>query len=298
MERGQYAKNIRAQIEKHGDNIVGVYVNSPHNPTGTRLSKQEFDQIFAGLNEYNSGEHLKRRQGRKIGLIMDNPYPHAAPEVVRSENQKGLDTGLDSFRQDQVTPWIMPVSGSKFFGTAEPGFTMIAVHSTYAKLLAARLIRSVGIGFFSPFFRALTAVLQAENDDTVLNHFARLREKYIANRAALEKVLGKSVVDGDAGMTALVKISSDDYLGRTMTTHDGLAFPINDLNDVIEYLANKHGVIAVNNGIDESGLALLRLAAAEEPANYEQGVNRLAAALNELRMTPSRQPKRAATSAV
>src|ERR1700743_1282725 len=98
----------------------------------------------------------------------------------------------------------MPVSTSTFFGTADPGFTMIATHATYAKPLAARLMRSVGIGFFSPYFRAPAARLQATNDATVLDHFAKLRAKYIANRGALARALDSAVVDGDPGMTALV----------------------------------------------------------------------------------------------
>ena len=83
MARGRYADNIRAQLAAHGDAVVGVYVNSPHNPTGTLLTKADFEQIFAVLNAANSGAALERRGGRKIGLVMDNPYPHAAPEIVR-----------------------------------------------------------------------------------------------------------------------------------------------------------------------------------------------------------------------
>jgi hypothetical protein len=177
MTRGRCADHIRARLEAHGAAVVGVYINSPHNPTGSLLTKGDFDQIFAVLNAANTGAALERRGGRKIGLVMDNPYPHAAPEIMRG-GQRGLDTGLDSFRQDQTTPWIMPVSGSKFFGTAEPGFTMVATHAAYAKALSARLMRSVGIGFFSPYFRALTATLQAANDTAVLDHFGSLRAKY------------------------------------------------------------------------------------------------------------------------
>lgn len=287
MSRGRYADHIRAQLEAHGDAVVGVYVNSPHNPTGSLLAKADFEAIFAVLNAANSGAALERRGGRKIGLVMDNPYPHAAPEITRG-GQRGLDTGLDSFRQDQATPWIMPVSGSKFFGTAEPGFTMIATHAAYAKALAARLMRSVGIGFFSPYFRALAATLQAANDSVVLDHFGVLRAKYIANRKALVSALDTAVVDGDPGMTALVTIDPQDFEGRLLPGRDGDHFPIDDLNDAIEYLANRHGVITVNNGIDSNGRALLRLAAAEEPANYSKGIERLAAGFGEMREAPRR----------
>jgi aspartate/methionine/tyrosine aminotransferase len=287
MSRGRYADHIRAQLEAHGDAVVGVYVNSPHNPTGSLLAKADFEAIFAVLNAANSGAALERRGGRKVGLVMDNPYPHAAPEITRG-GQRGLDTGLDSFRQDQATPWIMPVSGSKFFGTAEPGFTMIATHAAYANALAARLMRSVGIGFFSPYFRALAATLQAANDSVVLDHFGVLRAKYIANRKALVSALDTAVVDGDPGMTALVTIDPEDFGGRLLPGRDGDHFPIDDLNDAIEYLANRHGVITVNNGIDSNGRALLRLAAAEEPANYAKGIERLAAGFDEMREAPRR----------
>ena len=297
MARGRYADHIRTQIEAHGDAVVGVYVNSPHNPTGTLLTRADFEQIFAVLNAANSPPALERRGGRKIGLVMDNPYPHAAPEITRA-GQRGLDTGLDSFRQDQATPWIMPVSASKFFGTAEPGFTMIATHAAYAKPLAARLMRSVGIGFFSPYFRALTATLQIANDATVLDHFAILRAKYIANRGALKTALDTAVVDGDPGMTALVTIDPQDFEGRLLPGRGDELFPIDDLNDAIEYLANRHGVITVNNGMDTAGRALLRLAAAEEPANYARGIAQLAAGFGEMRQAPRRnEPAKARTAA-
>ena len=297
MARGRYADHIRTQLEAHGDAVVGVYVNSPHNPTGTLLTRADFEAIFAVLNAANSGAALERRGGRRIGLVMDNPYPHAAPEIMRG-GQRGLDTGLDSFRQDQATPWFMPVSASKFFGTAEPGFTMIATHAAYAKPLAARLMRSVGIGFFSPYFRALTTTLQPANDSVVLDHFAKLRAKYIANRGALKSALDAAVVDGDPGMTALVTIDPGDFEGRLLPGRGDELFPIDDLNDAIEYLANRHGVITVNNGMDSAGRALLRLAAAEEPANYKTGIERLAAGFGEMRKAPRRnEPKQARTAA-
>ena len=85
MARGRYADHIRAQLEAHGDAVVGVYVNSPHNPTGSLLTKADFEQIFAVLNAANSGAALEKRGGRKIGLVMDNPYPHAAAEILGVE---------------------------------------------------------------------------------------------------------------------------------------------------------------------------------------------------------------------
>ena len=69
---------------------------------------------------------------------------------------------------------------------------------------------------------------------------------------------------------------------------DGRHFPIDDLNDAIEFLANRHGVITVNNGMSSDGRALLRLAAAEEPVNYRKGIQSLAAGFEEIRAAPRR----------
>jgi hypothetical protein len=104
----------------------------------------------------------------------------------------------------------------------------------------------------------------------------------------LVSALDSAVVDGDPGMTALVTIDPQDFEGRLLPRRDGDHFPIDDLNDAIEYLANRHGVITVNNGIDSNGRALLRLAAAEEPANYSKGIERLAAGFGEMREAPRR----------
>jgi hypothetical protein len=40
--------------------------------------------------------------------------------------------------------------------------------------------------------------------------------------------------------------------------------------------------------MDSAGRALLRLAAAEEPANYRKGIDRLAAGFSEMREAPRR----------
>ena len=108
----------------------------------------------------------------------------------------------------------------------------------------------------------------------------------------LPPALDTAVVDGDPGMTALVTIDPQDFEGRLLPGRGDELFPIHDLNDAIEYLANRHGVITVNNGMDSAGRALLRLAAAEEPANYAKGIAQLAAGFSEMREAPRRnEPK-------
>ena len=49
--------------------------------------------------------------------------------------------------------------------------------------------------------------------------------------------------------------------------------------------------------MDNAGRALLRLAAAEEPANYKKGIERLAAGFGEMRQAPRRNDPAKARSA-
>jgi len=42
IARWRYADHIGAQLDSHGNAIVGVYINLPHNPTGSLLAAAEF----------------------------------------------------------------------------------------------------------------------------------------------------------------------------------------------------------------------------------------------------------------
>ena len=68
MARGRYADHIRAQLEAHGDAVVGVYVNSPHNPTGRIYDAGTLTQLADLLDRASA------KFGSRIFLLSDEPY--------------------------------------------------------------------------------------------------------------------------------------------------------------------------------------------------------------------------------
>ena len=281
MERGRYADNILAALEgaqAQKANVVAIYINSPHNPTGQILTRADFEEIFSRLDAINA---QRRRQCRPpIAILCDNPYFHAC---AQAKDTGRLDAGMEPF-QKRETPWIVAFSFSKAFGSATPGFSAAVCSDDLKAAVSARMMReSTAISYDKRFYDAMADALQMGHAPLALAHFSNVRKKYIVNRATLETI-GLPVVDGDPGMTALVKLHPSEYCGAQVRQHDGSPMTIEDLNDVIEYAANKHGIVAVNNGVDpQTGEWLLRLAAAEKPERYAQGVVNLKAALDELR---------------
>lgn len=69
---------------------------------------------------------------------------------------------------------------------------------------------------------------------------------------------------------------------------------IKDTNDLVEWLANRHGVITVNNDdpSQRSDKILLRLAAAVSPDHYAVAVNSLITAFDEIKNAPIKTPLR------
>lgn len=281
MSPGNLVSSITTAVRIDPD-VMAIYLNSPHNPTGTVISHDELAQIMDTLDVINAA----RPEGRRITVILDNPYFHAAPQNQEA-GKPSLDCGFeDIFTADRATPWATVQSFSKAFGMASPGFSIVATHPDVAKGLNARFTRTSLLGFSTEMYESLSEALSPENDDKVLGHFQALHDKYVANRAALEQELGDYVVPGAAGMTALVKLDAATFLDRRVKDLNGQDFDLNDLNDVIEWLANKHEVVTVNNGIDSRGNLLLRLAAAAEPETYETGIKSLKAGLETIETAP------------
>ncbi len=286
MQRGQYAANIAAALAAN-NNIAAVYLNSPHNPTGLRLTATDFAEIFAVLDAHNSSPAM-RALGKKVTLILDNPYFHAA-----SAGQSSLlDFGGEAFKLERITPWVSVQSFSKAWGTAQPGFTLLCCHPSLAKAFNTRLTRTVMLSYDKNFYGAILHCLQPAQDAACLSHFSDLRQKYVQNRAALEAAFGvnkpspATCLDGDAGMTALLRLDSNQFFNRQVSGKDNKPMTLANTNDLIEWLANKAGVVTVNNGLDSEGNALLRLAAAAQPAQYAQAVQRLQNAFAEVQAAP------------
>ncbi|HEU0117853.1 MAG TPA: pyridoxal phosphate-dependent aminotransferase [Alphaproteobacteria bacterium] len=297
MEPGQYAKDIEIQLESYGDRIAGIYLNSPHNPSGQIMTSQDIADIFAVVNEYNNAHNLRYRHNHKVGIVMDNPYAHVCPEKMEG-NTRSLDTGLEAFTLDQITPWMMPISMSKSFGMASPGFSLVAAHPEYTDALTENFMATSCISYSPQFFEAMKTLLGEDKADSTLDHFAGLREKYHVNRAALETAFGDAVLEGAPGMIGVVKVDLRDYIGKSVAKPDGSEFTIQNGHDLVEYLANKAGVATVWQETEPSKLLKahrwegLRLSAAETPERYAEGIHRVREGLAALNPQPSAEPQR------
>lgn len=281
MNPDYIVSSIIASIRLDPD-ILAIYINSPHNPTGTVISHEQLAEIMDTLEVINE----TRPKERRISVILDNPYFHAAAQNTAADKPY-LDCGFeDIFSADSATPWATVQSFSKAFGMASPGFSIVATHPDMAEGLNARFTRTSLLGFSENMYEALGTILKPENDPIVLGHFESLHDKYVANRKTLETELAPYVVDGAAGMTALLKLHEDIFTNRIVEDNDGNEFTLTNLDDVIEWLANKHDVVGVNNGVDAQGNLLLRLAAAAQPDVYERGIHSLKAGLETIKTAP------------
>ena len=279
------AQDIDALLEKH-KNIVGMYFEINNNPTGKRKTQKECQEILNVLNKHNSGEYLASRKGAKIGLMFDLPYLHACPET-KVGGERTLDTGLQIFTRDQATPWVMNSSGSKDLGTASPGLHWLVGSDEYKAPLKKAVMSGPGVSYLPEFLRAVGKMVLPKYYGDFLDHCAKIRDgKYKPNRGFLESS-GLTVVEGDPSMTALFQIKAKEYAGKILYRHDGSELVVKDFDDVVEYAANKYGVVMVNSGNDKNGNWQGRLAAAPEVEDYAEGVRRVVAALNEIRSATS-----------
>lgn len=259
MSKDDFAGAIHKAIEKHyaanpDQPVVAVYTNGRHNPTGAQMSAQEMQKMM---------DYLAKRveiDGRAILHIADHPYFHAC-------RQQGglpyLDNGYQGvLTPDSKTPWISLVSFSKALGTARSGLSITIARPDMEDQVRAYLTETTGVSFAPEFYDQVVKILSQENDVPVLRHFAHLREKYSENRhqvRQLSKVL--PLVDGDPNMTCLLEVP-DRLLGRSVVCHDGETRTINDVNDLVEYVANETGVIIVNNSTQDRNYVRFALAEA------------------------------------
>ncbi|MBI1327958.1 MAG: aminotransferase class I/II-fold pyridoxal phosphate-dependent enzyme [Alphaproteobacteria bacterium] len=273
------AEGLAEQIEEaltnsQGRTITAVYINSPHNPTGMIVTPEEMGRVMTVLEKFNTNEEwLKARGGVKVALCIDNPYFHA---LQRSANprQGYLDAGLANvLRPDTATPWYAPFSFSKALASAERGVTAFIAHPETYLAFSKIINEDLGPAHDKHFFSEMMAKIFApEFDEAVLEYFADLREKYIANHATLKRIFGDAVVQWDGSMTCLVEVS-DDMFGRQVTGKTGTRI-IKDLNDFIEFAGQEEGIVVVNNTM-KTGPSYLRFAFATQPDRFAEGAEKL-----------------------
>jgi len=251
---------------------LAVVINSPHNPTGKIYPIGWFKSLWAAL------EKLNGRIKNKILLALDIPYFYALPDT--GKNGHYLQGGFEHLtKADSNTPWNVDISFSKALGMARPGLTIKVVSPSIAADMKKFLTSNGGLSYDPNFFEMARQAFQPEKDSIHRAHYAALREKYRLNFGTLKKAFGGQVVDGDPGMTALLKL--DGILGKSITI-DGHTYTFKDTADLVEYLGNVAKVVTVDNGV-ESGSLLLRVALAQKPEKFSEAVSRMEDAIDQIR---------------
>lgn len=271
---------------------VAITLNTPHNPTG-----RYYTEAFM-KNQAEALETRNRDGGLKTALLLDIPYFYALPRTAEGSDHY-LDGGFEHLTNaDAATPWFAAVSFSKALGTANMGLTFVVVHPEYAQAFARQLTSRNGMGYTPGLYEQVERVFAPEFDQVHLDHYAALREKYGVN---FEKTVatfgGELMVDGDPGMTALLKLPN--MKGKVLQGSDGEAWPINDTADFLEYLGNEHNVVAVDNGMTEDDEMLIRVALAPKPQNFAPAIERVFGAYTEVAgTTVAQHPGQRAISGV
>ena len=272
--------------------LQAIIVNPEHNPTGKVYPKA----FVQGLVDYIEGVNKARLDADKqpIFIALDPPYFHsrdANPNADIDQGECYYDSPIGSAINDaQYTPVAASIPGTKAWGTAAFGMTILAGNQRAMDLLNPALLVTNGLAGFDEVFNLFADFMAVDHDQARLAFEAHLRSKYQQNKDARDEALadlvGASLVDGDAGMTCLLKLELNHFFGKTVMGEKTGAFSINEMNDIIEYLALNHGIVTVNNG-SRDGLGFLRLANALKPENYAEAMVHLKTGLEALTQVQS-----------
>lgn len=245
--------------------IMGVYVNSPDNPTGIQRSAAQIKELMDGLEEYNA---QRQKDGKPlVRVIFDTPYFMSCDQRDASSPSL-LDAGYDGVLDDaaMLTPWFVDISFSKAYGFATPGFHAVIAHPAYAKNFADMVNTVYGNALDVSFGEKITRILAPENDAEALAHFAMLRDKYTQNKDTLAQHFGDYIMAGQPNMTCLLQLP-DDFFGRSVAGNAvDKTYTINDMNDFLEYCGWEYNIVFVNNGG-----RLARIAMAMKPDRFAKG---------------------------
>ncbi len=270
------------------DALQGIIVNGQHNPTG-KIYPLSWHVGFMDYVETVNKQRVSESK-KPIMVMYDMPYFHTLEANPDADIEAGecyyQDAGLkEAMEKAGDTPFIGIIPGTKAWGTANPGMTIVVMNDAAKKILEQELMQSFGLAGLDEYFEYIADFLGPEFDQPLLEHEAKLRNKYKANNVALQNGLEDgnvvSLVDGDAGMTSLLELDLDYFYGKTVHGDVTGDYEISDMNDIVEFLALNYGVVTVNNGKRE-GKGYLRLANALGPEKYAEAVPLLCEGLNEI----------------
>lgn len=272
-----YDNNVSELLQS--GKLDALYTNGAHhNPTGKNYGKNYAIGLQAELEEINAGAESP------VVHILDIPYFHAL-EQNTDLNGPYYDHGIKELTDPEAeTPWIAIVSFSKALGTATPGLSFVVAHPKIAADLEDRLMQSVGVAYNPAYMAQVYDAFAPEKDAEHLRHYQELRNKYIENYAALVEAVGpENMVDGDPGMTSLMKFGPE-YQNRRVKVSDGY-YDIKDGNDLVEFLGQNYDVATVNNGMKDGNL-LSRTANAEPVTRDSVGSQNISDGLEHIKNSP------------
>ena len=245
--------------------ILGVYVNSPDNPTGIQRNAAQIKALMDGLENINKARKDSNRPLAR--MIFDTPYFMSCAQRD-ADAPSLLDTSFDGVLDNagMLTPWYVDISFSKAYGFATPGLHTVIAHPAHAKSFADIVNTVYGNALEVSFADKVARILAPENDIEALAHFAMLRDKYTRNKETLAQYFGDYIVDGQPNMTCLMQLP-EDFFGRAVKGKVvDQTYTINDMNDFLEYCGWEKNVVFVNNGG-----RLARIAMAMKPEKFAQG---------------------------
>ncbi len=272
-------------LEPDPSREVLFYLNFPHNPTGRTMTPDELDRFITAIEKEN--EQRKSFGWAPITLALDTPYFHANPEAA-NDNDSLLQLGYERLKRNGSVPYFMIASGSKAFGTATPGLSFASLHDSLVKPFTAGITASIGGAYVPAFFEGVKKAFSKQYDASWLGHFRSIRTKYEQNRSylvdAFKSVAGASIAHGNPGMTSLIELDEETFLNRQVTGKLK-TWDIRTVNDLVEYLANEHSVVVVNNSSAKG--SFLRVAQATTlDKGFRNGVDGLVAGLNTVAPAP------------
>ena len=276
-DSGKIDPNMFGDITK----LQGIIINPEHNPTG----KIYPDWYVQGIMDLAHEENKRRAaEGRALLWVAgDMPYYHSRPANADADTDAGeyyYETSVAPIimNHDEPTPCGVVIPKTKTGGTAKIGATTFIGNEACFDQVKARLMQTYGLSGLEEYFAILKAFYGPEFDAEIIAHEMRLRDKYIENRASLEDAISDiddiSLVDGDPGMTSLLRLDPETMYGKRVYGEVTGHYDIKDTNDIVEFLALNYGIVTVNNGEN-----YLRIANALNPDDYKTASKELATGL-------------------
>lgn len=278
---------LNALREDKSGRPVLLYLNFPHNPTGRIMSEEELQRLVEGVKELNRERAASGLP--PITLLFDTPYFHANPEN-EEKGKSFLKMGYEVLKRAGDVPYFVVASGSKAFGTAKPGLTFASMHDMFVKPFGAAITASIG-GAYSPrFFEGVKKAFSEKYDATWLKHFRSMREKYVQNFRYLaglvsEKLTGFAPCEGNPGMTSLWELDTTKYFNKIVTGAKG-TWLIQNVKDFVEYLANEHNTVVVDNSTPAGAFVRVAQAAVANDNGFNGGARNLVAGCVVLEKAP------------